>query len=118
MIAILILSILLAVGCLAGTIYYAIQREWAPVPFLLMFSVLWSILTCVICGVIADGNVETVEYSFPASHYDLREEVTITRTMDGNGVIKETTDTVYVITGEEPIMLNDKHYKTKSIKYE
>ena len=65
------------------------------------------------------NNEALTEYRFPAAHYKLETMVTVKRcTVYVNGVetVGEERDTTYVLTGIEPIILENNHYDRKIVK--
>lgn len=59
---------------------------------------------------IKKDNKQVVEYHFPAAHYKIETVVTKTSVMVNDSTSVEKNDTTFVITGVEPIVMEDNNY--------
>lgn len=119
MIALFIILILLMAGCIAGLVYAIKDHEigatlWFGICVGLCLFTEWAILDAK-----SKNNEILMEYRFPADHYKLETVVTVNkRTVYMNGVETacEERDTTYVLTGIEPIILENNHYDRNVVK--
>lgn len=119
MIGILVLCILLTLLCLIGMVSAFRDSDIGPGIWLLVMAAICGLLSGVVIDSMCKGNEELVEYRFPADHYKFETEVTVShRTvyLEGEEVIAEDRDTTYILTGIEPIVLHDNHYKRHVLK--
>ena len=119
MIGTLVLCIFLTQVCLIGTVCAFRDSEIVPGIFLFFMTVLNGFLVGVVIDSMCKGNEQLVEYRFPADHYKIETEVTVShRTvyLNGEEVIAEDRDTTYVLTGAEPILIENPNYKRKVIE--
>ena len=113
-IIVIILSGILCILLLSGMVIAISEREfWGAVAcfvgLLFMSAILYDgiVATC-------DGNQQEVEYRFPAEHYQMTMEVTVTEheamAVNGEFITVIERDTTYVLTGIDPIY-GDEHYE-------
>ena len=114
MIFALIISLLLCISCLIWTIIAIKDREFGPAIFMFFFTFVTGVLVAVVIDAICKDNKQMIEYRFSAEHYKFQEEVSVSRkTIYINGVeaVEESRDTTYVLTGIEPIIIDNNNYE-------
>lgn len=119
MIAVFVILLLMIVGCVAGVVYAIKDREIGAAIWLGFLVSLCIFLEITILDAKSKNNEALTEYRFPAAHYKLETVVTVKRcTVYVNGVetVGEERDTTYVLTGIEPILLENNHYDRKIVK--
>ena len=118
MIVILILVSLLLIGSVISAGTAIRDKEWGGLPFSIFLAVMCGfILWCDVYAIVHD-NKQNVEYRFPAGHYQMFEEVTVSHKtiyLNGIPVITEERDTTYILVGEEPMIIDDNHYERKTL---
>lgn len=116
MIIILILVSLLLIGCIICACVSIKDGDWGGLAFSIFMGVMSGfIFGCDIDAMVHD-NKQNVEYRFPAEHYQMFEEVTVSyKTIYLNGIPVMTVekDTTYILVGEEPMVIDDNHYERK-----
>ena len=121
MILILILVSLLLICSFISAGTSIRDKEWGALAFSCFLAVMCGILLWADIDAMVHHNKQNVEYRFPADHYQMFEEVTVsykTIYLNGIPVMTEDRDTTYIIVGEEPIIIEDNHYKRKALKDE
>lgn len=116
MIIMLILASLLLIACIICACISIKDGEWGGLVFSIFLGVMSGfILWCDIDAMVHD-NKQNVEYRFPAEHYQMFEEVTVsykTIYLNGIPIMTEERDTTYILVGEEPMVIDDNHYERK-----
>ena len=119
MIVVFIILILLMAGCMTGLVYAIKDREVGAALWLGICIGMLIFMEWVVIDANSKNNEALTEYRFPAAHYKLETMVTVKRcTVYVNGVetVGEERDTTYVLTGIEPIILENNHYDRKIVK--
>ena len=114
MIFALIIGLLLCISCLIWTIIAIKDREFGPAIFMFFFTFVTGVLVAVVIDAMCKDNKQMIEYRFSAEHYKFQEEVSVSRkTIYINGVeaVEESRDTTYVLTGIEPIIIDNNNYE-------
>ena len=121
MIIILVLMSVILVGCIIFIGFAIKEKDWSALAFLILMSTISFFILISDINAMKRGNRENVEYRFPAEHYKMFEEVTVsnkTTYINGVPVVSESRDTVYVLVGEEPMVIDDNHYERKVLNDE
>ena len=113
-ITVIILSGILCIILLSGMIIAISDREfWGVVSCFVGLLFMSAILSDGISSA-CNGNQQEVEYRFPAEHYHMTMEVTVTEheamAVNGETITVIERDTTYVLTGIDPIY-GDEHYE-------
>ena len=119
MIFALIISLLLCITCIIGTIIAIKDREFGAVVFTLFLTLSTGVIVAVVIDAMCKDNKQMIEYRFSAEHYKFQEEVSVSRkTIYINGVeaVEESRDTTYVLTGIEPIIIDNNNYERNVVK--
>ena len=118
MFVILIIASLFLIGLVICACVSIKNGDWGDFAFSVFLGVMSGfMLWCSIDAMVHD-NKQNVEYRFPAEHYQMFEEVTVsykTIYLNGIPVMTEERDTTYILVGEEPMIIDDNHYKRKTL---
>ena len=119
MILALILLLLILVFGVISAAAAAKESNFGALIFSCVVAMMSFVALCADIYAIANDNGQEVEYRFPADHYRLFEEVTASvDTVYVNGIptVSESRDTVYVLVGVEPIVVECHRYERNMLK--
>ena len=113
-ITIIILSGILCIFLLIGMFIAISEREFGGIVLCFVALILMSAVLSDGISSACNGNQQEVEYRFPAEHYRMTMEVTVTEheamAVNGEFITVIERDTTYVLTGIDPIY-GDEHYE-------
>ena len=119
MIFALIIGLLLCISGLIGTIISIKDGEFGAAIFSFFFTFLAGVIVAVVIDAMCKDNKQMIEYRFSAEHYKFQEEVSISRKIiyiNGVEAVEESRDTTYVLTGIEPIIIDNNNYERNVVK--
>lgn len=115
----LILIVFITLFCLIGVIVSIRNEEWGLASFGLLLGVVSSILLFTVIDAIRRDNTQTVEYYFPAEHYNFEQVITEaseTKYIGSDTLVVVKRDTTYKLVGQDPIIGGNYHFNRR--KYE
>ena len=112
----LVVSCCAAIFCLLGIIISIRDGEWGLATFALLLEVLSSFLLFAAIDAIRRDNTQTIEYYFPAEHYNFEQVITETsetKYIGADTVVVIKRDTAYKLVGQDPIIGANNHFSRK-----
>ena len=112
----LVLFVFFTIFCLIGFIVSIRNGEWGLACFAFPLIILSSVSLFVTIDAIRRNNTQTVEYYFPAEHYDFEQAITETnetKYIGADTIVVVKRDTTYKLVGQDPIIGGNYHFNRK-----
>ncbi len=112
----LVISCCAVIFCAIGFIISIRDEEWGSACFAFFLGVMSSILLFADIYAIRRGNIQTVEYYFPADHYTFEQIITETnetKYVGNDTLVVVKKDTTYKLVGQDPIIGGSNHFNRK-----
>jgi hypothetical protein len=106
----------MVIFCLFSIIFTIRDGEWGLTSFVLLVGVLSSLLLFGTIDAIRRDNTQTIEYYFPAEHYNFEQVITETsetKYIGADTVVVVKRDTTYKLVGQDPIIGGNNHFSKK-----
>ena len=103
----LVVSCCAVIFCLLGIIATIRDGEWGLASFVLLLGALSSLLLFAVIDAFRRDNTQTIEYYFPAEHYNFEQIITETnetKYIGADTVVVVKRDTTYKLVGQDPII--------------